>query len=701
MKGLKTYFTYLSRNKLFTFVNVIGLSISLMFVLLIGNMVYRQLTVDKDIKDADRIYVFCAGNTAGGHYNLGPHLQSRYPEIDDWCALAGTMDFKYLQNGSFYTVSAMFVKENFFDFFGFPLLRGDSRQAMVSKEQAVITRSAAIRLFGTEDVIGKSLTEDGVHSIFTISGVVDDFDNSLIPSKVDVFIPFSRVKDFNYYASPEDTYMSNATSSALFFKMIPGADLNSKSDDVVNFLKGFFWFYKNGYEDKASFIKLHDFYFSDKELISELNHYSFQKVLIYIVVGILILLMAIFNYVSMSLAQTSYRAKEMATRRLLGSSRPDIFWRLIGESFVLTLIAMVLAFVLALAVEPFAMDLLEVKLNLSGNLTPLIVCCYVILLLVLSFLSGFVPATVLSNYNPMDVVKGTFRRKTKAIYLRLLNIFQSGLTIAMLGCTFYLTVQIVRTLNAPLGYSYGNVLCYTPACDKQKLLTFKNELKRLPFVKEVSFSQGLPIDGGNNNSMQIKVADSLVNMSFQTFTVDSAFLKIYGIRIIEDRHLDIDNRYPRLLDENTVKELESYGIKDYMEDPYGNKCFIAGKFNTFHIRSLFDTPHPLTMKIEPTDSIDPWDISVDFTDGDLLAYKKQTDDLYRSFVGGDFFEAKWYDDMKKDTYHNFIQLRKVLEVFTLAALIISLLGLTAMSIYFISQRKRDISIRKVFGSSSN
>ena len=123
---MKTYFTFLERNKLFTFVNVAGLSISLMFVLLIANMVTRQLTVDKDLPDADRIYVFANEHWAGGHYNLGDRLQSRYPEIEDWCAIKVSNPYVQPDDKPVQVLGAS-VKKNFFEFFRFPLLEGNLR----------------------------------------------------------------------------------------------------------------------------------------------------------------------------------------------------------------------------------------------------------------------------------------------------------------------------------------------------------------------------------------------------------------------------------------------------------------------------------------------------------------------------------------------------------------------------------------------
>ena len=145
---MKTYFTFLERN---------GLSISLMFVLLIANMVTRQLTVDKDLPDADRISVFANEEYAGGHYNLGDRLQSRYPEIEDWSAISVAELFIKIGDKTVQAQGGV-VKKNFFEFFRLPLVEGNREQLLADDNSIVLTRSAALRLFGTEHAIGKTLT---------------------------------------------------------------------------------------------------------------------------------------------------------------------------------------------------------------------------------------------------------------------------------------------------------------------------------------------------------------------------------------------------------------------------------------------------------------------------------------------------------------------------------------------------------------
>ena len=680
-----------------------GLKVTGLISALITHMVTRQLTVDKDMKDADRTYVLANEIWAGGHILLGDKLQSRYPEIEDWCAVSGYYEQFVRTNDQPVNIQMMFVRENFFRFFNFHLLEGNPETLLANENNIVLTRSCAIKLFGTEHALGKTLIEQAFGDRrCTVSGIIEDIDNSIFPSNIEAFSLHKNVRYVHWSASEENTQLGNAASCIFFLRFHPSVNPNDKADDIARFFKEFFWIYQYDSVKKVLFIPVHKFYFSDTQAAGAiLNQYSLKVVLIFLTIGVLILFMAIFNYTSMSIAQTSYRAKEMATRRLLGSSKKSIFWRMIAESFLLTTLAFVIGFLLAKAAEPTAMELLHTRLDIVGDLNPLTLLCYLLLITVLSLLSGFVPATLLSRYNPLDIVKGTFRRKTKTLYLRLLNIVQNGLTIAMLGCAIYLSVQIYRILHAPLGYEYGHVIHYPPMGSDQKLQLFRQEAQKLPFVKRVSFAQGTPINGGNNDTMYFTTADSTKDLSFQTFVVDSAFIDIFHIQITEDRHAGY-NPKNFFVSQSAMKDLRQLGFTDFVRSDRGGYTMnVVGDFKDFQIRSLLmKDPHPLRMQIAPSDSISPWNILVEVRDDQPEAYKKQLDQLYSKIIDGYSFDSEWYDTLVQKIYEDITRMNHLILIFTCAALVISLLGLTAMSIYFIAQRKRDIAVRKVFGSDS-
>ena len=174
MKRLKTYFHFLSHNKLFTCVNVLGLSISLMFVLLIANMTIRQFSIDAQVKDADRISLLANEFFEGGHYNLGDKLQSRYPEIEDWCGTSPGHDIIVNAGDINYNLNSLVVRKNFFSFFGYRLKEGRAEDVLQNATNVVLTRKGAIKLFGTEHAIGKTVlftTHDSQKINYIVSGI--------------------------------------------------------------------------------------------------------------------------------------------------------------------------------------------------------------------------------------------------------------------------------------------------------------------------------------------------------------------------------------------------------------------------------------------------------------------------------------------------------------------------------------------------
>ena len=235
---MKTYFTFLERNKLFTFVNVAGLSISLMFVLLIANMVTRQLTVEKDQRDADRTFVLTNGQFANAHYLIGEKLQSRYPEVEDWCSYTpGYTQYTLIEEKPV-NIKLLTTRKNFFEFFSYKLIEGNPEQALLSNTSIVLTRSCANMLFGGQPALGKTLHFPGINDqTFTVTGIMEDFNNAIIPDNIQAVIPYENTEYINGSISIKDDRMGNATSAMVFIRCPKGVDPNEKAKDVSAYLK--------------------------------------------------------------------------------------------------------------------------------------------------------------------------------------------------------------------------------------------------------------------------------------------------------------------------------------------------------------------------------------------------------------------------------------------------------------------------------
>lgn len=701
MKGLHTYFIFLRRNPSFAFVNLFGLTTAFVFVLLIANMVTRQLTADRKLKDVERIYVLSNEHYAASHYLVGERLASRYPDIEDWCGVntEGMDNLIYATYQDKKTrVRLHAVKENFFRFFSFRLFHGNPDQVLADRYSIVLTESGARRLFGNEDPVGKTLQlSGGKQPVYTVTGIVEDMDRSLFSAETDGFVPFDMVDYINYGSSRNNPQMNNAGGTMIFARFAKGCDPNAKNKDLLNFQKSFFWLYQFNYMEKALWIPMRELYFSEI-LAPNMEQYSLTKVVIFGVSGLLILLMAIFNYLSMSVAQISFRAKEMATRRLLGSSQTAIFWRMMGEALLMVAAALGLAFLIALAIEPQVDKIFHTRTDLYGDLGPLTLGSYLAVAVAVAFLAGFVPASLLVRYKPIDIVKGNLRRKTKSVYLRALYVLQTGLTLAMLCCSIYLGRKVYCVLHEPLGYSYGQVLDYPRTGTLQQMRLFRSEALKRPFVKYVCFTQGTPNSRGNNNSMQAYTGqDDLKNISFQVFRTDTVFAHIFRIPVQrKERATGHGETY--LFSESTFREL-ALKPEEVTEIRTQDDAFpVNGYFGDLKFGSILDIQSPHLISEMPADSIRPWNILVEVQGNDPEACRKELDRLYARITEGIPFDSAWYADEVKETYRDIIGMQQLLFGFTAAAFIISLSGLTAMSLYFISQRKRDMAVRKVFGS---
>ena len=312
MKGFKTYFTFLGRNQLFTVVNVAGLVAAFAFIFLIADMVTRQLTIDSGVKDVGRVYMFTTGNDVWGHYQVAQRFADRYPEIEDWSLYGNCIPVEGRIGSNELTLATAFVNKNFFDFFGYKVINGDAESMLLSDDNAVLTRQAALKLFGSEEAaMGQTVrlafaSKGGADMPFTVSGVVEEIDNSIFPSEMEVFVPIVNMK---YGVSPskdiDDARMADAASAIMFFRYVEGADPNAKAADMATFLKSFFWPYMMGVTDKVEMVQMQDFYYSSVTTVNasgRLNQYDFSMVMVFLVSGIIILVMAVFNYASMNVA---------------------------------------------------------------------------------------------------------------------------------------------------------------------------------------------------------------------------------------------------------------------------------------------------------------------------------------------------------------------------------------------------------------
>ena len=701
--NLKSYFTFLSRNKAYTAVNVFGLAVSLTFVIIIGLYTWQECGVNHQHSKAERIYNIGLNfsddgrRSANCHHGVLRYLRNHYPEIEQTCGFtAGSIKLK--EGSGFVNAYVLHTDSTFFSMFDFPLLHGNRATCLEKKGNIVLTESFARRLFGTSNAVGRTVTTaDNRH--FRVTGVVKDFDNTIIDKGVQGIIDLS----FDTNIANKDEYFlqyTNITGAASFVQVREGCDFAAKQKDVDAFFQTF-W---KGYHPILT--RLDKLYFSSLDTFI-LQNGNFTLVKILFAVGVVILLFSIMNYINLTVAQSGYRAREMATRRLFGCSKSSVGTNMFMESLVMCVISLAVAIALACVSAPYASRLLDTKLDTGLLTSPVTVLAIAAFVIVVSLVAGVLPATILSKVKPIEVVRGTFRKQTKMVLSRVFITVQNVITIVMLACALVMTLQMRHLAKAPLGFNTENVICIEIVDDysAQNSGKFIDKLRALPFVKAVSPSYGTPANGGNNRT--ITFDGEKTDWSFQFINGTPELLKIYGLTLKNDFGAKGDSIV--YLNDMAMKALKMKPTDTHLNERYEQVRFgefaknaqLGGIFNDFRIRNILEEQHPMIVQICKNVE-EPWDISI-LVEGDPVEAYAKIKDVYRSVFHEDVDESA-SPFVDKQVQARFKQERRtstIVALFSFVAIIISLLGLVAMSTYFIQQRAKEIAIRKVFGSTSN
>ena len=716
---MNSYLKFLSRHRLFTLINIVGLCLSMAFLLLLGDLIYRQTTVESYQTRGDRTFVVGNEMCMMSHFRVGERLKDRFPEVEDWCSMAGYgMTFNI--EGQNVDTKVLVTGQNFFTFFDYRLLTGDRSKVLSAPNQIVVSKSFAQRYWPDESPIGKEMVlgdeemelgdaNDGRgHITYTVSGIMDDFDRSIVPDGYECVFNVENLRHFHYSAWSEQ--MNNAACCALFLMQREGCDLRSKTSDMRDYLKTFFWLYQMEAAKELTLTPMSTLYYDAKECAlgqEDINHGSREMAHLYVVVALLVLVFAIFNYVNLSVSLTTERSKEMATRRLLGLSHLQVFGRLIGESILFTAIAFAVGYVIALALQDKAMEMANCPLDLLKDTGFGTIIAILMGIILVGSLAGFVPATILSGYQPIDIVRGTFRRRVRQRWSHALMVVQAVFAIVMLTITLLLGSSIRELMNRPLGYDIENILKTWDVAgfSESQRQTFRSKLLVLPEVEAVGFGYGTPLEGLENQtvsaddgtvvSMRLLMGDScffnILNIhpertySDDGWGVNHQLLRQFGKRdderkiVTEDGkvNFEIASVYPDMVYQNVMREEEHptpfviFNAKEFHDDE-----------ETYISRRGYGKPRQALVKYH----------------GDRKKVEDAIKRQIKAITGQEAGDVHSLMQSHEDWYKDYERFLSVLTVFTAVALLIAVLGLMAMNSYFVGQRRREIAIRRVFGA---
>ena len=715
---MKYFFRFLKNNPLYAVINVVGLALSLMFVILIGDYTYRQFSIDKWHRNHERIYVLGTenGNSLLSWPDCAHSLKDRYPEVEDVCCV-------YMHNGKIkhedkvYEESQgdnagniMLADSNFFRFFDFKMIDGDRETALDSPEKCVVTESLAKALFPDGNALGQPLQIEGTRYVFvsddngdpydsslvyTVSGVIKDLDKTVFLNETAVIANFERAPQVLGYRLRNDLMASGPLGSTLSFLMLrPGASLEDKIEDLTSYCIEsipVFNFYGNR---KAAIIPLDDLMFAPQNTGAGLQTGDKSLLGILLAVVLAILMFAVTNYINLTVANTGFRAKEMATRRLLGSDGLGISLELIGESTLMVFISFIIGGALALLLEDKVAVLFKGKIDILKDINFSTVSVSLLFIVLTGIISGIMPTISLSKYKPIDVVKGSFRYHSKMVLSRIFIILQNVITMTMMAATLTILLQMRHLVKAPLGYNTENI--YRVSSDNPEVL--RNALKSQPFIQGIGSFSGTSLDG-NYCSMSTRKDKDNNNLLVYLTTWDKEFIDIMGINLVKDNHLSGDVKY---INEELAGKLSLGDGESEVTWGDGSVTQVAGVFSNFHMTNILDPYQPFMITVKDTDEIEDPNFMVK-TNGDPLAWKKLCD-LVKE-VDGSTEDIDWKVQSIESTVKASLTEEKntmrVVSIFTGVAVLISVLGFIGMSLFFIRQRKKEIGVRRIMGSTTN
>ena len=692
---MKSFWNFLKNNKLYGLVNLVGLTVSMAFVLLLAAYVQRQLTTDSFQKNADRTYLIaCEGHLNTGYW-LDKHLKNNFPEIEKGCCVANRSDACEFQiDGATVYGSATCADSNFFDIFSYELIAGNKSDWHVSADQCMISQKFANTYFADKDPIGRTISiqfKDGI--LLTICGVYSDFGNSIIKTP-DVLVRGDWMPKFNESHNEE---MDNAAGGVCFVMTYPGADLQARKNDMLDWMKQNWWVYNIGASNDVRMIPLRDVYFlkeGNNEWTGALHLGNRSFVTLLLAMCLLLLAFAVLNYVNMSTALMGFRAKEMATRRLVGAGKSGIFLKIIAESTVVCFISMLLAVVLGELFAPAASQLLNYQVSVFGAVSPVNILLVLAFIAVLGFVAGLVPALLIQKTQPIEIVRGTLRRKTKTVYSRIIIVVQNVVSVVMLVAALTMWLQIRHMINADLGYNTKDILVVENGFGTSgELRPAIDKLNATSCVEMVGQGNGIPLEHTNNVTVTIDNGDFV---SFQEIDGDDNYFEILGLRMKQDNHSA--NKEAVWLNEFAFKQI---GIDETTTEFtfYDQKAQIAGIYYDFKIRPLEAAQSAALISNwgESSDDNYPWTLIIKTT-GDHATARQQVEAAFKEVFPDKLFEAKYMEEIIEDGFRDERRVLSVVFIFTLLSILVSALGLFAMSSYYMQQEIRSVSVKKVFGA---
>jgi putative ABC transport system permease protein len=708
------------RQRAYIIINILGLSIGIACSLLIALYVINEASYDRFNVKKDRIHRLVLNGKIGGQeivgaYTpaaMGPTMAKEFPEIENYLRMNGHGPTILEYEKQTFTEDDMIEADStFFEFFSIPVLKGDPENLLNAPRKVILSESTAKKIFGNENPIDKTIKVGSDTARFTVTGVYADipgnshFKANLISS----FMTNPRSK------SP--VWMSNSFSTYLLLK--PNASITTVDSKIPDLLIKYVGpevekymgisiseFESQGNRYKFFTQKLTDIHL-DPEIRQQFKEPIDPKYLkIFGSIAVLIILIAAINFMNLSTAQASRRAKEVGIKKIGGSTRGMLITQFLSESFILSFISLILALVVIKVSLPYFNDLLGSTLELNLLKNWITIPALLIFTLFVGFLAGSYPALFLSSFNPYEVLKGSVKNSMKNGRLRqVLVVFQFAVSILLIVGTMIMYRQINYMLNKDVGFNKEQLIVINRAeALRTKMKSFKEAVKEIPGVINIASSTAVPGRNNNNNGYMMEGRKDETFLMCTNW-VDYNYLETYGMTLVSGRSFNesfTSDKDVCLVNETAIK---NYGITElektrFIEPRQDTARYlpVIGVVKNFNFESLRNPIEPYIFKFQ--DKNMEWGyISVRIAASDYSRTINKIENTWKEFTENSPLQYYFVDEDFGKMYIQEKQNAQMAVIFSILAIFIAALGLFGLTSFTVEQRTKEIGVRKAMGSS--
>lgn len=694
---MKSYCQFLSRNKLYAAIEAFGLAVALGLVIVLAAYAKTEYRVGSYQRLSKDLYIVGTGNYAGMTWGTPQEFFPSVPEIQAWTRFADFPSIRELTvNEHAFKTKACTVDPNFFQLFDYGLRGCSPERVLEAEDQAIVSESFAAKAFGRANPIGQTVRCDSL--TFKIVGVVQDFDERDLLKPYDLFLSMN-------YTERSLPQMDGFGNVIPFVQLDRRADPEQVAAKLLDKYVQYWDFYKRTNDGNtmiwgSTLTRLDRFYFSP------INNFFLRKgdktlTNILLLVALVLLVSAIFNYINLTVAQAGKRAKEMATRRLLGDTVGGVVIRYFNEAVLFTTACFVVGLLLAFVLIPLFNEMLATQISLQLRPTDLLLI--LILLLGMAFISGIIPAGMVARFNPIDVMKGSLRMKSKMWFSKVFIVAQGIVSTILIAMGLTMTLQMHHLATLSYGYTTKERVVINSGLvgtdlDRQMVLT--ERLKALPAVAKAVPGGGTPWACGANG-----VPDGNGDLKgwLRMCRLDSTAMQMLDIEVVEQYGLPtagkvwLTEQAQRFF--GVSREHPSFGYRD--GQPAYECCGVVKDFRAGGPISVeLDNCYNAIMVADPEGYFFTTLVQ---TLGDryqaLAAIRRTCAEVALELTGKPLdLHPQYIEDAMRDSLKAKRNTMYLVLTFMVISIVISALGLLAMSVYYGELQRKQIALRKVMGA---